>query len=70
MKTYMTIQEVAEHVRLSVPKLYRLTMEHRIPCFKIGTRLVFDPEKIEEWVESHAVEPDEGRVYRFMREGA
>ena len=70
MKEYMNIQQVAQHVKLSVATLYRLTMEHRIPCFKIGGRLVFDPEKIEEWVESHMVKPCDVRVVKFIRQGA
>lgn len=58
MKTtspFFNVSEAADFLRLSVPQLYRLTSEHRIPFIKCGKRVVFSAEKLSEWMDSQAV---------------
>ena len=51
---------------LSIPKgsLYNLVSQKRIPFVKIGRRLLFDVDKISEWIEEHS-EP----VYTNLERG-
>ena len=45
----MTVQEVAEYLRLSEMTIYRLAQESRIPGLKIGRSWRFKKELIDEW---------------------
>ncbi len=55
MKQYLTIFETAEKLTISIPTLYRWASEKHIPHLKIGGRIFFDPDIIDNWVEQHAV---------------
>ncbi len=54
MKQYLTIFETAERLTISVPTLYRWASRKQMPHIKIGGRIFFDPEIINDWVEEHA----------------
>jgi excisionase family DNA binding protein len=59
----LTIQEASGILRLSVPTLYRLTSQKRIPFYKVGGKLLFDSSKLTDWVSGFAVEPVRGMTY-------
>jgi excisionase family DNA binding protein len=47
---FLTLREVAEHLRLNVQTVYRLAQEGTIPAFKVGGRWRFDRARIDEWI--------------------
>lgn len=46
----MTLDEVAEYVRLSRSKLYDLAQSGEIPCSKVAGRWRFHRAEIDEWM--------------------
>lgn len=46
----MTIEEVAQYMRVSRFTVYRLAKNHRIPATKIGHQWRFQKEEIDRWV--------------------
>ncbi len=55
-KHLFTIDEVSERLSISKATLYKYTSERRIPFYKIGSRLLFAEEKLQEWVEQRRVD--------------
>ncbi len=53
----MTIQEVGELTGLSVSTLYKMANQRRIPYVKVGSRLRFERQLIDNWLEAHTVMP-------------
>jgi excisionase family DNA binding protein len=48
-KDVMTVQEVAEYLRLNEMTIYRLARTGEIPALKIGRNWRFKKELIDEW---------------------
>jgi len=55
----LTIEELAAWLQLPKATLYAWTHERRIPFFKCGRRLRFDPKQIQAWLEARAHEERE-----------
>ncbi len=55
MENLLSISETAKVLNISVSSLYRLTSQRKIPFIKIGSRVIFQPEKIDAWLEKRAV---------------
>lgn len=55
---YFNVEECASFLKISVPHLYRLTSEHKIPFSKPGRTLRFNKQEIIEWVAKHRVATD------------
>lgn len=54
MKVYLTIDEVATTLRVSVPTVRWLRQEGRFaPAIRVGRRLLWDQAAIESWMESN-----------------
>lgn len=51
----LTIEDVAEHLGVTVRHVRRLVAERRIPFIKWGHLLRFDPSQIAEWLTSRQV---------------
>jgi excisionase family DNA binding protein len=51
----LTIEDVAEHLGVTVGHVRRLVAERRIPFMKWGHLLRFDPSQIAEWLASRQV---------------
>jgi len=51
----LTINEAAEYLTLSKDYLYRLTSLRKIPFVKIGSRVMFRSDKLQEWIEEHSI---------------
>ena len=47
----MTIEEVAEYLRIPRSSLYKLAQEGKIPCRKVGRHWRFRRETIDRWLE-------------------
>lgn len=48
--TIMTVREVAEYLRLSQAKVYRLAREGGLPVFRIGKAWRFRKDLLDEWL--------------------
>jgi excisionase family DNA binding protein len=46
----LTVADVAELLNVSERQVYKLVAEHRIPCFKIGGSIRFDPFGLALWL--------------------
>ncbi|WP_421535590.1 helix-turn-helix domain-containing protein [Priestia sp. D3YE.R1] len=49
-KLTLTVKEAAECIGVSKDLIYKMVQEKRIPCLRIGKRLLFRRESIEEWM--------------------
>lgn len=52
-KSLMTIEEVAEVLRVSVSTVKKKAATGEIPCVKIGSRRLFRPEDIHRYILAH-----------------
>jgi excisionase family DNA binding protein len=57
-KHLLNIDEASERLSISKPALYRFTSQRRIPFYKIGKRVLFTEEKLQEWIDQHYVDMD------------
>lgn len=49
---FLNIAEVSRLLRITVPTVYKLTSQKRIPFKKVGKRLVFVTEDVIAWVKN------------------
>lgn len=49
----MEIDKTAEYLGVSVRHVRRLVAEGRIPYIKWGSKLHFDPDELDAWVDEH-----------------
>jgi len=52
---WLTLDELAEYLKLSRSKLYRMAQEGKIPASKVGTQWRFDRQGIDEWMKKQGV---------------
>jgi excisionase family DNA binding protein len=48
--TVLTLEEVAQFLRIHPSTVYRLLRKHTIPAFKVGSDWRFTQESVENWV--------------------
>ena len=49
----ITVQECAKRLRVSTSKIYQLTASGRIPCYRVGRRVLFSPDRhLGEWLKA------------------
>jgi excisionase family DNA binding protein len=53
---FLTVEEVAEMLRLKPRTIYNMVSQRRIPFRKAGRQLLFAVGEIEEWTRSSAAE--------------
>ena len=46
----LTVEEVAEYLRIPKSSVYKLAQEKRIPCQKVGRHWRFHRETIDRWL--------------------
>lgn len=46
----MTVEEVSEYLRICRASVYRLVKRNKIPVSRVGKRLRFRKETLEEWL--------------------
>ena len=56
MNRLLTVEEVATLLRLSPRGVYNLVAARRIPHIKVGTRVRFKVEQVEEWLAEKTVD--------------
>ena len=62
METFLTVEEIAEKLRVSRVWIYKLVREKRIPFFRLDGKCVrFSPGEIQTWLE-------EGRGGEYHRD--
>ncbi len=49
---WLTLDELAEYLKLSRTKLYRMAQKGKIPASKIGAQWRFNRKEIDDWVTS------------------
>ena len=64
METYLTADEVAIMLRLSVQTIRRYTMNKEIPFHKINRVVRYKKSEIELWVENRAVLTTDGLLIK------
>jgi excisionase family DNA binding protein len=47
----LTVDEVAERLRLTIPRVYELARRKQIPCVRIGRQVRFDESQLRAWIE-------------------
>ena len=53
MTKLLSIEEAAELLGLGKPTVYRLTSQRKIPFYKVGSRVLFDADRLTAWLEKH-----------------
>lgn len=48
---FMTVKEVAEYLRLTKQKVYRLSQEGELPAYKFAREWRYKKERIDQWIE-------------------
>jgi len=54
---------IAEYLDVSVPYIRKLVSAKLIPCYRIGRRVKFDINEINEWIDFHKQEERRGVLY-------
>lgn len=49
---WLTIEELAEYLKMGRTKLYRMAQEGEIPASKVGNQWRFDREEIDQWMKN------------------
>lgn len=49
---WLTIDELAEYLKMGRTKLYRMAQEGDIPASKVGNQWRFDREEIDQWMKN------------------
>jgi len=52
MDTWMTLEEVAQYLKVSKDSIYRLAQKGEMPASKIGNLWRFKKEEIDEWMKN------------------
>ena len=53
LEKLMTLEEVAEYLRLSVHTIYKMAQKGKIPALKAGKKWRFRKEDIDRWLKSY-----------------
>mgnify|MGYP000848496405 CR=1 FL=1 len=61
---WMTINELAQYLKMSRTKLYGMAQRGEIPVSKIGNQWRFDREEVDQWMKSHAKSKGEAKHER------
>ena len=54
-RTILTVREVAEYLRMSETKVYRLVKERRLPVVRIGKAWRFRKDLLDDWLSQRTV---------------
>ena len=50
-----TVKEVAEYLNCSVSSIRSLVRNKEIPCFRIGSKLNFNKEAVDNWIHNQEI---------------
>lgn len=48
----MTVQEVADYLKMKTVTIYKHAQDGKIPAFKVGSKWRFKKETIDRWIEN------------------
>jgi len=51
---WMTIDEVADHLKVSKETIYKMVQKGKIPASKLGNQWRFNRELIDTWLKAHS----------------
>jgi excisionase family DNA binding protein len=51
---FLTVKELSKWIKLSESHIYFLVNKRKIPFAKLGGKLLFDKEKIKEWIDNNS----------------
>jgi excisionase family DNA binding protein len=63
----MTIEELADYLKLAVATLYKKAQAHEIPFTKVGNLLRFTKVSIDRWLARNTQSPDDNLYQQFAR---
>ena len=55
MKDLLTLDQICKKLKVKRSFIYDLTSRKQIPHIKVGRLLRFDPDEIDNWLQSHKV---------------
>ncbi len=55
---WLTIDDLANYIKMSRTKLYGMAQRGQIPASKIGSQWRFDREEIDRWMKAHETDKD------------
>jgi excisionase family DNA binding protein len=61
MQRFLTVTEIAEHLRVKTATVYGWVYRRQIPFLKAGSRLLFDSDEITSWLAGRRHSP---RIHR------
>jgi len=56
---FLTVKELSKWIKLSESHIYFLVNKRKIPFAKLGGKLLFDKQKIKDWIDENSPEPVE-----------
>ena len=51
MRKVLNIKEVKDYLSVSESTIRKLVRENKIPYFRVASKILFDQEKIDQWIE-------------------
>jgi excisionase family DNA binding protein len=57
----VTIKEVSEYLKLNEKTAYRLTLDGKLPAFKVGGSWRFRKSQIDKWIAEQEAKGDKGK---------
>ena len=57
MEKLLSIREAVDVLGLKRPTIYKYVSQKSIPYVKIGTRVLFDPKDLKEWIGTQKIKP-------------
>lgn len=55
MRELICLKTAAKQLNLAPVTVYKMVSEKRIPHVKVNRRVLFDPEKLAEWIAEHEI---------------
>ena len=52
VERWMTVEDVAEYLQLSMDMIYKMAQQGKLPASKIGAQWRFKREEVDKWVKS------------------
>ena len=53
----MTIEDLAEYLKVSTKTVYRMVRKGQLPCYRVGNLWRFRRTVIDQWLEERAMRP-------------
>ena len=55
LKRYLNVKELSGLTGLKQSTIYQWVSQRKIPYIKLGKKILFDPDKINKWIEENTV---------------